>query len=118
MIEAQKPKPVVQEAPRPKKQEKSFLHFLSFVPKLRLVTFLLMAVFLYLIPVGFAGWLNGESDLIFTSVQEREFWPLNYFTTTFEHAEMLHTFIPFRLTYIGCLTLNGALVSLILEIVK
>jgi hypothetical protein len=88
------------------------------LPKLRVLTFILMMIFLYIIPVVFAGWLNGDSDLIFTTLIARELYPLDYFVTVFEHQGNTALFIPFRLTYLGCLTFNAALVSLIVDVFK
>lgn len=91
---------------------------LKLLPKMRILVFLLTVIFLYIIPLGFTGWLNGESDLIFTTLTPEELYPLSYFTTVFEHNGNVAVFIPFRLTYIGCLTFAGTLVSLVQEVIK
>ncbi len=55
------------------------------LPKLRCLVFLIMAICLYIIPLGFTSWLNGESDLIFTQLTAEELYPLDYFVTPIEH---------------------------------
>lgn len=75
----------------------------------------------YVVPFLFPSWVLSKQldNLIFTTVDPKELWPISSFlTTNIEYAGVMHTFFGFRFCYMLCLFVSTIIVSMVLEVFK
>ena len=75
----------------------------------------------YVVPFTFPSWILPKQldNLIFTTVDPKELWPVSsFFTTNIEYAGIQHTFFGFRFCYMLCLFVSTIFVTMVLDVFK